>query len=253
MKPIYGPVPSWRLGRSLGIDPICEKKTCSFDCLYCQLGRTVNKTIKRKVFVNENQIKSELKKKYKKIEADVVTLSGTGEPTLAKNLGKIINNIKEVTRLPIAVLTNSSLIYKKEVRDDLKKVDIAVLKLDVPNEKLLKKVNRPVKGITFEKIFSGIKKFRKEFNGKLAIQVMFIKENKNYADELAKLVKELRPDEVQIDTPLRPCAVKPLKKEEIKKIKNKFKGLNIISVYEVKKPKVKVLNMHETLLRRPQL
>lgn len=253
MKPIYGPVPSWRLGRSLGIDPIMEKKTCSFDCVYCQLGKTINKTSKRKIFVNENIIKKQLKEIIKKVKADVVTISGTGEPTLAKNLGKIIDNIRKSTYLPVAVLTNSSLIYKKEVRDDLKKADIVVVKLDAPNEELLKKINKPVRGITFEKILNNIKKFRKEFNGKLAIQIMFIKENKNCASELAKLVKELKPDEVQIDTPLRPCAVKALSKKETKKIKSKFNGLNVISVYEAKKPRVKVLNMHETLLRRPNL
>jgi wyosine [tRNA(Phe)-imidazoG37] synthetase (radical SAM superfamily) len=251
MKAVYGPVPSWRLGRSLGIDGVCrQKKTCSFDCLYCQLGKTVNKTAKRQALVSEKQIKRELKKEIKKAKADVVTISGTGEPILNRNLGKIIDSIREITDLPIAILTNSSLIYKKDVQKDLKKLDIVIAKLDAPNEKLFKEINRPAKGITFKKVLKGLKEFRKSFKGKFALQMMFIDKNKDYAEELAKLAKEIKPDEVQINTPLRPSPEKPLSKKEMKKIKSKFKGLNVRSVYESERPKVKILSMHETRIRR---
>jgi len=253
MKTVYGPVPSWRLGRSLGIDPICRiKKTCSFDCMYCQLGRTINKTNKRQIFVNEYVIENQLKKVMNKVKIDTVTISGTGEPTLAKNLGKVIDNIKKITNLPTAILTNSSLIYKKDVQNELKKFDIVIAKLDAPDEILFKEINRPFRGISFDKVFNGIKKFRKQFNGKLALQIMFINKNKGYAYELAKLSKELKPDEIQVNTPLRPSLVKPLNKKEIDKIKENFKGLNAISVYEIKKPRVKVINIHELLVRRPK-
>ncbi len=254
MKPLYGPVPSWRLGRSLGIDPVSRRQnTCSFGCIYCQLGKTMHKTNKRKVFIDEKIIEKELQKNKKNIKADIVTLSGTAEPTLAKNLGKIISIIKKNTNLPIAILTNSSLLYKKDVQKDLKKLDIVVAKLDAPNETLFKKINRPYKNITLRKIINGIKSFKKQFKGKLALQIMFIQENKRYASEMAALAKKLNVDEIQINTTLRPCPVKPLNKKEIAKIKEKFKGLNTITIYEKRKPKVKILNMHETLIRRPKI
>ena len=251
MKAVYGPVPSWRLGRSLGIDGVCRsRKTCSFDYSYCQLGKTLNKTAKRQALVSEKKVKRELKKEIKKAKADVVTISSTGEPILNKNLGKIIDSIREVTGLPIAILTNSSLLYRKDVQKDLKKLDIVIAKLDASNEKLFKEINRPAEGITFKKVLKGLKEFRNGFKGKFALQMMFTDKNKDYATDLAKLAKETKPDEVQINTPLRPCAEKPLSRKELKKIKSQFKGLNVVSVYEAKRPKVKILSMHETTIRR---
>ena len=110
MEIVYGPVSSWRLGRSLGVDPICRtRKTCSFDCVYCSLGPTKVKSIERKVFVPTEQVALSLEKAIKKVDADVITFSGMGEPTLAKNLGELIEIARDVSGLPVAVLTNSSL------------------------------------------------------------------------------------------------------------------------------------------------
>lgn len=251
IETIYGPVPSWRLGRSLGVDSVCRlKKTCTFDCTYCQLGRTINKTTKRQVFVDKEKIKIQLKKALKKAKADVITISGTGEPTLAKNLGKIIDGIRKITNLPIAILTNSSLIYRKDVQKDINKLDIVVAKLDAPNEKLFKKINRPAKGITLKKVLYGIKNFRENFKGKFALQMMFLEKNKEYSKEMAKLAKKIKPHEIQVNTPLRPCAEKPLSKNQMKKIMPEFKGLNAISVYSAKRPKVALLDLHEVQIRR---
>ena len=252
MKTVYGPVPSWRLGRSLGIDVIAREKTCSFDCIYCQIGRTKNKTCKLQEFINIKRLEKDLKEVIDKVEADYITFSGMGEPTLASNLGQAIDLIRELSDISIAILTNSSVFYRKEVRKNLSKLDFIVAKLDVPNEKLLKEINRPVKEITFDKILDGIKIVRKEFNGKFALQMMFIDKNKDHASDLANLAREIEPDEVQIDTPTRPCPIKPLNPEEIRKIKSEFKGLNTISVYEAKRPKVKVLDKAEYSIRRPE-
>jgi wyosine [tRNA(Phe)-imidazoG37] synthetase (radical SAM superfamily) len=251
---IYGPVPSWRLGRSLGIDPISRReKTCSFDCVYCQLGQTINKIRKREVFVDEKIIEKELKEiQDLDKKADVITLSGTGEPTLAKNLGRIINIIRENADLPIAILTNSSLIQRRDVQNDLKKLDIVVAKLDAVNEALFSKIDRPCKGVTFKHVVDGISSFRTQFSGKLALQIMFIKENMGQARKMARLAKRLEVDEVQLNTPLRQCAVKPLGKKEIELIKVKFKGLNVVSVWEAKKPRVEVIDKNQTLMRRPK-
>jgi wyosine [tRNA(Phe)-imidazoG37] synthetase (radical SAM superfamily) len=252
MNPIYGPVPSWRLGPSLGVDPIsCKEKTCSFCCIYCQLGKTIHKTDKRQIFVNEKIIKEELKRIKNRIKADIVTLSGTGEPTLAKNLGKIIDIIRKEISLPIAILTNSSLIYRKDVQKDLKKLDFVIAKLDCSNAGLLRKINKPYK-IKFERIINGVKSFKKQYKGKLALQMMFIDENKDYAKQMSALAKFLKPDEIQINTPLRPCPVKPLKKRELDKIKEIFKGFKVISVYDAVRPNVKIWDKEATLIRRPE-
>lgn len=239
MEIVYGPVSSWRLGRSLGIDPICrEGKICSFDCIYCSLGLTAEKTIERRVFVHEEQVAQALKKAMKKVEADIVTFSGTGEPTLAQNLGGLIEVARETSGLPIAVLTNSSLKNREDVRKDLAKADVVKGKLDAPNEELLKQINRPHEKILFEDIVEGLKKFRKDFKGKFALEVMFVPQNKNLSEEITKIIREINPDEVQINTPLRPSRVRPLTKKELKRIIENFKGMNVRCVYKAKKPKI---------------
>jgi wyosine [tRNA(Phe)-imidazoG37] synthetase (radical SAM superfamily) len=250
MKSVYGPVGSWRLGKSLGIDPICsEKKICSLDCIYCQLGKGL-KTCKRQNFISLEKLKEDLKI-IKNVEVEVITFSGTGESTLAKNLNEMVFYIKTISSLPLAILTNSSLFFNKDVRDVLNKLDIVVAKLDAPNETLFQKINRPYKKIKFKSYLAGIKKFRKKYSGKFALQMMFVEENKNFADEMVKIAREIKPNEIQINTPLRPCAVKPLTKSAIKKIKSKFSCFkNVISVYEAKRPKVIPLDLKEVQKRK---
>ena len=251
MKSIYGPVASWRLGKSLGIDLICsEKKICSFDCIYCQLEKTEKITKQRESFVSLNSVKKELKDALKKTTPDVITLSGTGEPTLAKNMDDVIHIIRELSDLPVAILTNSSLFYDSSVRESLCKLDIIVAKLDASNQEVFKKINRPALEITFEKTLKGIKKLKKDFHGKFALQIMFMKENKDYAADLANLAREINPDEVQINTPLRPCSVKPLTKTELERIEKEFTGLNTLSVYNSPKPKTDPLDKLEIFKRR---
>jgi wyosine [tRNA(Phe)-imidazoG37] synthetase (radical SAM superfamily) len=251
MKIVYGPVASWRLGRSLGVDLICSpNKICSFDCIYCQLEKTEKLTAQRNSFISIEQLKDELKNALEKTTPDVITLSGMGEPTLAKNMSKAIQIIRELADLPLAILTNSSLMYDKNVQSDLKKLDIIVAKLDAPDQELFQKINRPASGITFEKTLRGIKELRRDFHGKFALQIMFIEENKNYVDELATLAREIKPDEAQINTPLRLCKIKPLPMEELDEIEKKFTRLNTISVYHSPKPMTDPLDKLELIKRR---
>jgi len=251
---IYGPVPSWRLGRSLGIDLLSTKgKTCSFDCIYCQLGRTVNPLAKRREFVNIAKLTEELER-AKGVVADYVTFSGVGEPTLASNLGEAIELARSVLRLPVAVLTNSSLMTREDVRHELSLADVVVAKVDAPNEELFRKINRPTVKYTLEEIIRAITLFREEYRGKLALQMMFIEANKDYAKEMAGIAEELSPDEVQLNTPLRPCAVRPLIPEAITSIRREFSSLkNVVTVYEATSPEVVPLNLKETLRRRPKI
>ncbi len=252
---IYGPVPSWRLGRSLGVDLVSTQgKTCSFDCVYCQLGRTIHRTSYRQEYVSLRQIENELAL-VQAIEIDYVTFSGMAEPTLASNLGQAIELVKSDLNLPTAVLTNSSMMCHQNVRRELSQADVVVAKLDAPDEALFRTINRPVKGITFKKMCEGIKQFRKEFSGTLALQMMFVETNKNRACEMATLAEQMCPDEIQLNTPLRPCAVEPLTEEEMSSIQQDFEqfGDRAVMVYEAVKPPVQPLNMAETLRRRPRL
>ena len=251
MKIVYGPVDSWRLGRSLGVDLICKpNKICSFDCIYCQLEKTEKITSERSEFVDIKNVENELIKALKLRKPDVITLSGMGEPTLATNINETIELIRGLTNIPLAILTNSSLFYNEDVQNSLSKLDIIVAKLDAPNQEIFQKINQPAKGVTFEKTVEGIKSLRKKFKGKFALQIMFINENKEYTQEIVQCVKDINPDEIQINTPLRPCKVKPLSKQELDEIEKTFDGLNTITVYKSPKPKTDPLDKMELIKRR---
>ena len=156
------------------------------------------------------------------------------------------------------VITNSSLMWDKSVRDDLSLSDFVMAKLDASNQESFEKINRPVKGLRFEDVYDGIKSFRKEHDTRLAIQIMFIEINKNEFKRLAELAFEINPDEIQINTPLRPCGAKPLSKHAISRIKKYFEefGRNInsrtkiIAVYDAGHRKVKAISKEDTLRRR---
>jgi len=254
MKTVYGPVPSWRFGRSLGIDPVCrlKEKVCSYDCIYCQLGKTRHKIIRRRKFIDASKVEKDLKQALKNAKADIITISGSSEPTLASNLGEIIKRIRKASDLPVAILTNASLFHIKEVRKELSGLDIVAAKLDAPDAELFRKINYPHKSITFRRLFNGIMKFRKEYKGKLALQMMFTKHNAGHAKQMAEIARKIKPDEIQLNTPLRPSPVKPLSRPEMEKIKKEFRGLNVVSVYDARKVEVLVLDLHETEARRPE-
>jgi wyosine [tRNA(Phe)-imidazoG37] synthetase (radical SAM superfamily) len=251
---IYGPVPSWRLGRSLGIDLLSTSgKTCSFDCIYCQLGRTIHPEVERREFVSLDRLAQELKT-VEGAAADYATFSGVGEPSLASNLGEAIELVKSVLKLPVAVLTNSSLMTRDDVRHELSLADVVVAKVDAPNEELFRKINRPVIRQTLAEILKALRVFRKEYRGKIALQMMFVEANEDYAAEMAKIAEQLSPDELQINTPLRPCGVSPLAPEEVTVIEREFGSFeNVVTVYRALKPEVMPFDLVETLRRRPKL
>jgi wyosine [tRNA(Phe)-imidazoG37] synthetase (radical SAM superfamily) len=251
---IYGPVPSWRLGRSLGIDLLSTRgKTCSFDCVYCQLGKTAHPEVERKEFVSLDRLARELKT-VEGIAADYATFSGMGEPSLASNLGEAIRLVKSALKLPVAVLTNSSLIPREDVRRELALADVVVAKIDAPTEEIFRKINRPVGSQTLAGILKALQLFRQEYHGKLALQMMFFGANRDYALGMAKIAGPLSPDEVQINTPLRPCGVTPLVPEELAAVEREFGNFqNVFTVYGALKPEVMPFDLAETLRRRPKL
>lgn len=251
---IYGPVPSWRLGRSLGIDLLSTQgNTCSFDCIYCQLGRTLHLLTDRREFVSMSQLAQELGK-VANIEADYATFSGMGEPTLASNLGEAIQLARAMLSLPVAVLTNSSLMGREDVQKELALADTVAAKLDAPTQEVFVRINRPYIESRLDEIVEAVKTFRNSYQGKLSLQMMFVEANRDCAPQMAKIAGEIGPDEIQINTPLRPCAVSPLPPEELAAIQRAFSKLkNVVSVYKRHKPDVSPLSMDETLRRRPKL
>jgi wyosine [tRNA(Phe)-imidazoG37] synthetase (radical SAM superfamily) len=252
MKYIYGPLSSWRLGRFLGVDLISDEKVCTFDCIYCQLGKTVRHIIKRGIFVPTSGIIKELES-LPELAIDYIALSGTGEPTLAANLGEVISEIKKRYKKSVAVLTNSSLLHEKRVRKELALADLVIAKLDAASERVFREINRSSPGVNLNMIMSSIKNFKEENPGKLALQIMFVPQNREYAADLAALAKKLEPVEVQINTPLRPCPIKPLPSEELSKIKRLFGPLKAYSVYDVERLQIEPLDEEETRKRRPVL
>ena len=224
--------------------------TCSFDCTYCQLGRTVHPLSERKEFITLTALAKELET-AKGVPADCATFSGVGEPTLASNLGEAIILARSVLSLPVAVLTNSSLMSREDVRHDLAQADAVVAKIDAPNEELFQEINRPGADCSFDGIIESIRPFRGLFTGKLALQMMFIEQNRACAQEMAELARQLRPDEAQLNTPLRPSPVKPLEPGVMANISRAFTDFSSLSVYDVSRPTTSPLDWGETSRRRP--
>lgn len=201
---VYGPVPSWRFGRSLGIDPIGPVSTCSFNCAYCQLGEIQRQTLQRQIFMPTQQIRQDLQA-FAPWEVDVVTLSGSGEPTLALNLAEILAAVEEIAGRPRVVLTNGTLLGDAAVRQDLAKANIVAAKLDAISDEQLQRVNRPVAGLDWAGIWAGLEQFRRDWPGQLAIQTMVLSPwPPESRAQYASLMRQLQPDEIQLNTPTRP-------------------------------------------------
>lgn len=186
---VFGPVPSRRLGKSLGVD-LVPKKTCSFDCIYCQLGKTKTKTIERKEYAPAQQVIQQLKERLEKgPDPDVITFSGSGEPTLHSEIGKIIRAIKGMTDIPVAVLTNASLLSIPEVRDNLMPADIVIPNLDAGSAEVFETINKPHPGVLFQDVVSGLMSFAKNFKGELIIEAFIIGGINAQVKEVKKIAK----------------------------------------------------------------
>jgi wyosine [tRNA(Phe)-imidazoG37] synthetase (radical SAM superfamily) len=223
---VYGPHSSWRLGRSLGIDLLGSgEKVCSFDCVYCELGAGRLHVVRRREFVPLEELKKTLVSVQNR-EFDYITFSGSGEPTLASNLGQAVIIAKEILRKPTAVLTNASLMPRDDVRRDLAQADLVVAKIDAPDDTLYREINRPWLRTPLGDIIDAITSFRKEYRGKLALQMMFLEANKHAAKEMAKIARDIASDEVQLCTPIRQCPVPPLSPVEMNEVKEAFARIN---------------------------
>jgi len=228
---LYGPVPSWRLGRSLGVD-IIPFKTCSFNCIYCEIGRTTDLTVQRKEYVSTASIIKELKNFLSKREKiiDYITLSGSGEPTLNSKIGEMVREIKKLTDIPVAVLTNSSLLNKEEVRRELRKADVVLPSLDVVSQSTFESLNRPHPSLKIEEIINGLIEFRKEFKNKIWLEVLLVRginDGRGDIQKLARVMEKIGPDKIQLNTVVRPPAeegVFALSQKELCSIEKELPG-----------------------------
>jgi wyosine [tRNA(Phe)-imidazoG37] synthetase (radical SAM superfamily) len=251
-KHIYGPVHSWRMGMSLGLDPISiTQKICNFNCTYCQLGclGTADAVAERRVFIPTIEIVQELKALVTDTAIDYVTFSGNGEPTLAANLGEMIQAVKAIRSEKVAVITNGTLLGRKDVQADLHAADLVLIKLEAADEAMFQIMNRPAAGVTLASVIDGIKAFKKVFKGRFVLQIMFIEKNRSQAGEIARLAAEIGADEVQINTPLRKSFEKPLSPSDMAQLKTFFAGQNVRSVYEEEKKEYQPFDEKATVRR----
>lgn len=204
----YGPVPSRRLGRSLGVS-IIPRKTCTYSCIYCQLGRTVKYNIRPQSYFSREEISEEIEHKMAETSPECVTFAGDGEPTLSTDLGWLIERCKKKWSIPVAVITNGCLLHLKEIRDSLRDADIVLPSLDAGDERTFKAVNRPHYSLEFEEMVKGLIAFRKAFSGMLRIEVMLVKgvnDSEHNLRNIRKLAWAIRPDRIDLAVPTRPPA-----------------------------------------------
>jgi wyosine [tRNA(Phe)-imidazoG37] synthetase (radical SAM superfamily) len=221
MNFIYGPVPSRRLGFSLGID-IVPYKTCTLDCIYCQLGRTTQKVLERKGYTLCDEILKEAGTYLKKHnQMDFITFSGSGEPTLHSEIGILIKKIKNMTPIPVAVLTNGTLLFREDVQQEVAAADVVIPSLDAASLTMFYRINRPHKSLDIDLIIDGLKRFRRIFEGKIWLEIMLIKGFNDDLRELAHIQQaalQIRPDRIHLNTVVRPPSeryARPLNHKEM--------------------------------------
>lgn len=229
MRYIFGPIKSRRLGNSLGIN-LTPYKVCSFDCVYCQLGKTTLKTIERKEYLSIEEITRELKiwlsnniQEAKNL--NYITLSGTGEPTLNLKIEELITEIKKLTNLPIAILTNASLFNLASVRKGILACDVILPSLDAVIPEIFQKIDRPHQDIKVEEVIQGLIDLRKEFRGKIWLEVMLVRginDDLRYIKKLKEILAKIDPDKIHLNSPVRTTSepnIFPVDKNKLEKIK----------------------------------
>jgi len=262
----FGPVASRRLGISLGVD-IIPFKTCSLDCIYCECGRTTNLTIERKGFVDPQIILDEISEVIAgdhHIKIQYITFSGSGEPTLNKDIGKIIKGIKQLTGIPVAILTNGTLFHLKEVREDILDADLVLPSLDAASPAAFSRLNRPHKGLDIDLIIKGLVDFSRIFTGEIWLEVFIAGGINDKNEELAKIyraIKNIQPGKVQLNSLDRPPAfdnVQPAELKTLERIVEKWKSFPVEIIKRIRKREEIAAfsrnlenNILNTIIRRP--
>jgi wyosine [tRNA(Phe)-imidazoG37] synthetase (radical SAM superfamily) len=232
MQYIYGPVQSRRLGLSLGVSLI-PHKTCNFDCVYCQLGKTRETVAQRREYIKITDVIQELagwlqQNPEQAGALNYITLSGAGEPTLNTAIGECIAWVKKNTAVSLCVMTNGSTLIDPAVRQELLAADLVVPSLDAAVESVFQAVDRPISGLKVEEVIGGIELFRREYRGKIWLEIMLIKGKNEGIENIRALVDaagRIRPDKIQLNSPVR-CTTEPdalpLEEKRLLKIKEMF-------------------------------
>jgi wyosine [tRNA(Phe)-imidazoG37] synthetase (radical SAM superfamily) len=221
MAHLFGPVPSRRLGRSLGVDLI-PPKTCPYNCIYCEVGPTTRQTGERFSY-QADAILAEMAEYLQDpgVKPDFITLAGSGEPTLNRDLGRIIREIKAMTAVPVAVLTNGALLQVPEVRRELAGADVVLPSLDAARDEVYRAINRPLPELTLASLLEGLAAFRREYRGQIWLEVMLLKglnDTKEELNLLRRAIEKIAPDRIQLNTAVRPvvtAGARPLEAEEM--------------------------------------
>ncbi|MEN8137767.1 MAG: radical SAM protein [Bacteroidota bacterium] len=243
-KYLFGPVPSRRLGISLGVD-LVPKKVCTLNCVYCEVGKTTNLTIVRDEYIPYDLVVQELTHYFENNpDPDFITFSGSGEPTLNSRIGDVLQFIKKnKPNIPVAVLTNGTLMYDKKIREELLDADVVLPSLDSALNLSFKRINRPSKYLELDKIIQGLVDFRKEFNGKIWLEIFILPEYNNTKEDyeaLKEAIDKISPDSVQLNTLDRPgvlANLHPSTKEELREIVDLWGMDNIEIISSVNKRK----------------
>ncbi|MGD0952572.1 MAG: radical SAM protein [Methanotrichaceae archaeon] len=252
MECLFGPVLSRRLGLSLGVD-LLKYKTCNLDCVYCELGRTSSLTKWRDRFVSPEKVLREIESRSVE-DFDHLTFAGSGEPTLSSDLGEIIRRSKEIVDVPVAVITNSTLLTSPKVRSEVAEADVVLPSLDAVTRPTFERINRPAKDLKIEEIIEGLRAFRSEFSGEIWLEVMLVKDvNESEAEHIANVVLSIEPDRVQLNTVVRAPAepVLPLDESEMINILGIFKDAEIIPDWDWSVPEMQESKLLEIMADRP--
>lgn len=264
-KYLFGPVPSRRLGMSLGID-LVPSKVCTMNCIYCESGATNNLTVERKEYINIDNVIEELDQFISENnKLDCITFSGAGEPLLNSRLGELIDYIKnKYPQYRLALITNSTLLYKKEVREEIKNIDLILPSLDAVGEIAYQKLTRPQRDLSINNIIEGLISFRNEFDTEMWLEIFFSPGINDTDDEVARIVdtvKKINPHRVQLNTLDRPGVIKnlkPVSREKLEEIALQFEPLRVEVIAKVKSTttdSAQVENIEDkiisTIIRRP--
>jgi wyosine [tRNA(Phe)-imidazoG37] synthetase (radical SAM superfamily) len=233
-KYLFGPVPSRRLGMSLGVD-LVPKKVCSLDCVYCEIGKTTKLTLDRKAYIKVNRVKEDLINYFNKNpDPDYITFSGSGEPTLNIFIDEILHFIKQnKPNVPVAVLTNGTLFYDSTVREAILNADVVLPSLDAATKEIFKKINRPAKDLSIDRYIQGLIDFRKEFKGIIWLEIFILpgyNDSDNELTELKKAILKIKPDSIQLNTLDRPGTISNLRgatRENLQRVSDYWKLDNV--------------------------
>lgn len=264
-KYLFGPVPSRRLGISLGVD-LVPKKVCSLDCVYCEVGKTTKHTTERIEYIQYDKVTAELEDYFlNNPDPDYITFSGSGEPTLNSRIGDVIGFVKSLKPdLPVAVLTNGTMLYDKNVQEELMEADLLIPSLDAATKEVFERLNRPANELDFNRYIQGLIAFSAKFEGKIWLEVFILpgyNDNEQELQELRRIIEKIKPDSVQINTLDRPGVIENIRAATHNELERVVKiwGLNNVEIIAAAKQRKTIQSYRkdaesailETIARRP--